>query len=33
MMKPDLKLEVSISSGTIPPEGGSVTITITSNTD
>lgn len=33
MMKPDLKLEISISSGTIPPEGGSVTITITSNTD
>lgn len=32
MMKPDFRLEISISSGTIPPEGGSVTITITSNT-
>lgn len=33
MMKPDFRLEISVSSGTIPPEGGSVTITITSNTD
>lgn len=32
MMKPDFRLEISVSSGTIPPEGGSVTITITSNT-
>lgn len=33
MMKPDFKLEINMSSTEIPPEGGSVTITITSNTD
>lgn len=33
MMKPDFKLEISISNNTIPAEGGSTTITITSNTD
>lgn len=33
MMKPDLKLEINMSSTEIPPEGGSIRITITSNTD
>lgn len=33
MMKPDFKLEISISNNTIPAEGGSTTIIITSNTD
>ena len=33
MMKPDFQLKVNMSGTKIPPEGGSVTITITSNTD
>lgn len=33
MMKPDFQLKVNMSGTEIPAEGGSVTITITSNTD